>query len=100
MEKIHIIAAALAAFLFTGCAGAMQHAGEEYIKANGYNDDATFFCYDWLDKKPCPAGLLQVDLDVFSAVPGMSRFCFGFTDANATAPVGMICVRRDFVEER
>jgi hypothetical protein len=100
MKSLSIFMALGAAVVFSGCSNAMMEAaGEDYLHANGYDDKSTYFCYDWLDKQECPTGLLQVDLDVFSFVPGTSRFCFGFTETNTVVPVGMVCVYRNFIPD-
>jgi len=85
-------------FMLTGCSMNVQQAGEAYLKEQRLDEYSTYACYDYIDKKECPSKLMQTDINVFSLVPGYSRFCFGFAEHNTTIPVGMACYRRNLVK--
>lgn len=103
MEKIRmikkIIAGLVVVLMFSGCAGVMKDAGEQFIAKAGLNNKVTVVCYDYWDKKDCPLGTLQSDLDVLLFIPGESRFCYGFTDVDTVMPEGMQCLTRDLVKD-
>ena len=84
--------------MFSGCAG-MYDAGNTYLKEKKLDNLSTVLCYDYLDKKDCPSGFLQADIDVFSYIPSYSRFCFGFSEHNSTLPIGMSCVRKNIIKD-
>jgi hypothetical protein len=70
---------------------------EKYIAKHDLNEKVTRVCYDLYDKKECPNGVRQYDIDILPAIPGVSRFCFGVTEDMIT-PDGMYCYTRDIIK--
>ena len=92
-----MVAGVVLLFSLSGCT-AMRDSGVAYIKKNHLENAVTTVCYDYWDKKECPLGTLQVDIDVLPSIPGYSRFCFGFTEVGVKYPTGMRCFSKDMVK--
>ena len=105
MKKIILsLVGLIALMLFSGCAAKdfkveAQKAVEKYVDNNGLRHKVSTVCYDLLDKKACPTGTLQYDIQIVYWLPA-SRFCLGAVDSNATMPTGMYCYHRDIVEDK
>ena len=84
--------------LLQGCKEVVKPKVEEVLTKYDLGDKVTIVCYDYFDKKECPIGTKQMDIDILPIVPNDSRFCFGFVDKNATIPNGMKCYKRDIVK--
>jgi len=84
---------------FNGCTSVMsKQAAEEAIKSNGLDNHVTVVCYDIINKKKCPTGTMQLDINILPFIPFSSRFCFGVTREQLKLPVGMYCYTRDLIK--
>ncbi len=98
MNKVlWFITSAVVLLGLSGCA-TMHDRGVAYIKENHLEKAVTTICYDYWDKKDCPMGTFQADIDVLPSIPGTSRFCFGFTEVGTKYPAGMKCYSKDIVK--
>ena len=96
MKKMMI--GVIAMVLFSGCAGTFKSNVEQAIRDNDLHNKATTVCYDLIDKKECPVGTLQLDVNILPFIPMTSRICAGVSDTNATFPDGMYCYRRNIIK--
>ena len=92
MKKI-ILAIALI-LTFSGCSQMALDAGSKQMTDYSLQNDVTYICYDWIDKKECPEQLMQLDIDILPYIFGTSRFCFGFSEITPN-PECMNCYYHD-----
>ncbi len=78
----------------SGCS-TMHQAGQEFVASHNLKSRVTTVCYDYWNKKDCPSGTLEADINVLSFIPGDSRFCFGLTYGDT--PEGMTCAHVDVI---
>lgn len=95
MKKLAIFGLAI---LLSGCAGSFKQSAEQVINKHNLRNKVTTVCYDYWDKKDCPKGTLQYDIDVVPYIPSNSRFCFGTTSSEDKTPIGMYCYKRDIIK--
>ena len=87
------------AILFSGCASQYKVKVKEYVNKYDLKDRVTRVCYDYWDKKDCPKGTKQLDIDILPFVYGTSRICLGTAESkDAIYPDGMICYDKDFIK--
>jgi len=96
----HLLIAITAVFLFSGCSQMAIDAGNKYIDKHDLRSKVTMVCYDLVDKKECPKGAKQLDINILPFIPLSSRFCLGIIDRNFTKPNGMYCYDYDFIENK
>lgn len=94
MKYILMIAVVM---LMSGCTGAYKDRVEQKIKDAKLHEKVTTVCYDLIEKKECPSGALQFDVNILPFIPMNSRVCLGFTDANVSVD-GMYCYSRDIIK--
>ena len=96
--KFKLAILAFVMVLLTGCKDTVKPIAEQFIKDNNLDDRVTTVCYDWIDKKPCPKGTFQTDIDILFFIPSDSRFCFGTTNSKQVMPDGMTCYKRNIIK--
>lgn len=95
-----VFAGMVMVIVFSGCSAMAQKAGNDYIKQHGLEHKVSSACYDLVDKKDCPSGWMQYDINILPFIPISSRFCFGLNEINKPFyPVGMVCYSYDFVKD-
>ena len=89
----------LASLLLSGCSSHYKTAIKQYVEQNNLKERVTRVCYDYIDKKNCPNGSLQFDLDIVPYIFGTSRICLGTAESKYSKfPEGMICYEKDFIK--
>jgi len=88
------------AIMFSGCSQMAIDAGNKYIKKHNLENSVTTVCYDLVDKKSCPKGTKQLDINILPFIPLSSRFCLGFVDIDSTKPDGMYCYKYDIIKNK
>lgn len=98
MKKVILAITMIVAIVgLSGCSATVRNASQELSKKEKLDPYVTYVCYDLINKKDCPSTLAQYDIDIFSLIPGESRFCFGFSEI--IDPVdGMTCFNYDFIK--
>ena len=96
MKKVILILIVVIAMLFSGCS--LKSIAEDYIVKHELDKKVTTICLDIIDKKDCPRGFKEYNIDIVPKIPFSSRFCFGITDGNFTVEDGMRCYTRDIIK--